>query len=516
MPSINIKEVDYTVFSSVQNSTDNIVLIPGPAITGPANEPTLCTSYNDFVAKFGTSPTVKSNTGTAWDMAANLLLRGFSVMYERIVPTTGVAKATANIVGILVTPGEGSDPDTESEVNIGTVTELYGGTFGNSLSYRIVKTANAVYFRVYSGDSHRQIESIWLYDIGASEADDKAAFIAAIGTKLTTKYVEVTLINPAVTFTKVAYDSNTTYHSLSGGTDATDSAIKALVPGVYSGLDDKYLYDFKFITSGTYCDPANTTVGINSAMVDLAQTRGDCMVFVDVPFGTASSSVYSYFNGYFNTSYASAYAPWCYMKLETGDTKWMPPSFIFLYTLAKSIQSGNKIWDVPAGVNRATVPEVVEPEYEIGSGLLDTWQNDSNLCINPVMKIRQYGYVIYGQRTLYSTDNMESVLQEVGVRIIANEIKKLIANAAVSLTFERNNIHTWNEFRSKIEPTLVEMKTDGGIVDYQIVMDATTTYPEDIAENKIKGVVRVSIARAAEDFEIGFELNDSSVTFSEE
>lgn len=514
MPSINIKEVDYTVFSSVENNTDNIVFIPGPAITGPANEPTVCTSYNEFVSIFGTSPTVRNNTGTAWDMATNLLLRGFSVMYNRIVPESGVNKASSNIVGILVTPGEDSAPDTESEVNIGTVTELYGGTFGNTLSYRLVKTANAVYFRVYTGDTHRQIDSVWLYNIGESEAADKAAFIAAIGTKLTTKYVEVTL--NSTEFTKVSYDSNTTFHALTGGTDAADSAIKALVPEAYSGMDDKYLYDFKFVTSGGYCDPANTTVGINSAMIDLAQKRGDCMAFIDIPFGTASSSVYGYFNGYFNTSYASAYAPWCFMKLETGDTKWMPPSFIFLYTLARSIQNGNKIWDVPAGVNRATVPELVEPEYEIGGGLLDTWQNDTNLCINPIMKIRQYGYVIYGQRTLYSIDNMESVLQEVGVRIIANEIKKLIANAAVSLTFERNNLHTWNEFRSKVEPTLVEMKTDGGIVDYQIVMDATTTYPQDVSENRIKGVVRVSIARAAEDFEIGFELNDSSVTFSEE
>lgn len=519
MPSINIKEIDNTIFSSVENDSDNIVFIPGAAITGPNNEPTLCTSYNEFITKFGSAPVINSATGTSWDMATNLLLRGFSVLYYRVVPTSGVAKATADLNGIVVSTDSESGETTESEVPIGTVTELYGGSGGNDLSYRIVKTATSAYFRVYSGASHRQIESTWLYDLGATEDDDKTAFINAIGTKLTTSYVEVTLTTPAVEFNKVAYNAQDSFASMSGGTDATDSAIKAEIPATFDTIKDKYLYDVKFITSGGYTDPTSTSNGINSAMVALATTRGDCTAFIDVPFGTPSSSVYNYFNGNFNTSYAAAYAPWSYMRLEVAGTKWMSPSFVFLYTLARSINSGNKIWNPPAGVNRATVPTIVETEYEIGSGLLDAWQNDSNLCINPIMKLRQYGYVIYGQRTLYNIVNgdsdAKSVLQELGIRLIANEIKKLISNVAISLTFERNNLHTWNEFRGRVEPTLIEMKADGGIIDYQIVMDATTVYPSDVSENKIKGVVRVSIARAAEDFEIGFELNDSSVTFNE-
>lgn len=519
MPSINIKEVDNTVFSSGNNNTDNIVFIPGAAITGPANTPTLCESYNDFVSKFGaTPPTVGALTGTSWDYAANLLIRGFSVLYYRIVPLSGVAKATANLIGISVVD------TTESEVELGTVTELYGGTGGNSLSYRIVKTATSVYFRVYTGTSHRQIESVWLYDVGATEAIDKASFIAAIGSKLTTEYVEIEFTDPetvADLFTKVSYNSSSSYIAMSGGTDAADSAIKELVSGTYSAISDKYLFDFKFVTSGGYTDTTGSIPdGINAEMIDLVTSRGDCEAFIDVPFGMASSNVYTYFNGNVNTSYASAYAPWQCMKLETNATKWMPPSFVFLYALAKSVKSGNKIWNPPAGVNRATIPETTQSEYEIGSGLLDAWQNNTNLCINPIMKLRQYGYVIYGQRTLYSVVNGDSdarsVLQELGVRLTANEIKKLIANTAISLTFERNNLHTWNEFRGAIEPTLTQMKSDGGIIDYQVIMDTTTVYPEDIDENKIKGVVRVSIARAAEDFEIDFELHDSSVTFNEE
>ena len=518
MPSINIKEVDNTIYRSTENSTNNIVFIPGAAITGPNNEPTLCESYNDFVTKFGSTSVSQSTAGTSWDMAANILLNGFNVMYYRVVPETGVARASADLIGLLV------DGNNETEATIGTVKEIYGGTGGNDLSFRITKTTNSAYLKVYSGTSHRQIESVWLYDIGATEDEDKALFVKAIGNKLTTNYLEIEFTDSqtvAQSFTKVKYDSTSQYNTLSDGTDAVDSVIKEKIKDTFDTVSDKYLYDVKFVTSGGYTDAAGTSNGINTAMVELCEKRGDCIAFIDIPLGTASNNVVNYFsNSGINTSYAAAYAPWAYMKLSTGTTKWMPPSYIFLYTLAGSISNGNRIWNPPAGVNRATVTTIVNPEYEIGSALLDAWQNDTNLCINPIMKIRNYGYVIYGQRTLYSVVNGDSeansVLQELGVRITANEIKKLISDIAVSLTFEMNNIHTWNEFRGRLEPTLTEMKENGGIIDYQIVMDASTTYPADVDNNKIKGIVRVSISRAAEDFEIGFELHDSSVTFNDE
>ena len=134
--------------------------------------------------------------------------------------------------------------------------------------------------------------------------------------------------------------------------------------------------------------------------------------------------------------------------------------------------------------------------------------------------MRNYGYVIYGQRTLRmptgSDPTIQSALRSLNVRITANEIKKQIFNACIYLTFEQNIQRTWNEFKAQVEPLLFKMQSNRGLTDYQIIMDTTTISETDLAENRIRGIVRVSIVNAVEYFDIGFELEPSNVTFTGE
>jgi phage tail sheath protein FI len=136
------------------------------------------------------------------------------------------------------------------------------------------------------------------------------------------------------------------------------------------------------------------------------------------------------------------------------------------------------------------------------------------------MKLRQYGYVIFGNRTLYKFIEAglgnRSALQELSVRLTANEIKRAITSVAISLTFESNTYLTWLAFKSQLEPTLADMKVKGGLIDYEIIMDETTTTAADISNNTVNGIVRVNIARTAENFEISFELAAAGVTFNNE
>ena len=536
MASIYIREVDGTIFGLSTTSADNVVFVPGTATTGPST-PTLCQSYKEFTNVFGdTSPEGSNGTfGTNWEYAANVLLAGFPVLFRRITDDKDgnslVTKATAEITWY--------DTSTGTTYTIGHVTDLYGGTFGNRLSYSIVVNDLSIYFRVSqkytigTTSYTKQIESIKLIDKSASDTDEdiRQKLLARIGTKLDTEYVRITVDN-ADAGEHFFITSDILDTPLAGGTDADEYKAAAAAASVFSEIADKMIYDVKFITAGGYYNfdyteegsPSSTTIDFASKMAELADTRQDCIAILDIPYSLPKTDVRTYFTNVvnINTSYAAAYAPWAYMTLESGNTgltKWMPPSYVFIHTLARSIKSGNKIWFPPAGVRRATVGEIVETQYDVGTALLDEWQNNSPQYINPIMKLRQYGFVIYGQRTLYrsvdgSVDN-RSALQELGVRITANEIKRRINSIALSLTFEQNNIHTWNEFRGTLDPFLSQMKSDGALYDYEIIMDETTTTNADIDENRIVGVVRANITRAAEDFEIGFELTASSVSFSE-
>lgn len=111
MPKITIREEDLTSAGITNNST-NAVYIPGYAVMGPVNTPTLCESLEDFQAIFGTSPYI-FRTNQEWPtgfdsdtpegyfaeegdaeksfiMASELLRQGLPVYYERVFPAKSV------------------------------------------------------------------------------------------------------------------------------------------------------------------------------------------------------------------------------------------------------------------------------------------------------------------------------------------------------------------------------------------------------------------------------------------
>ena len=319
---------------------------------------------------------------------------------------------------------------------------------------------------------------------------------------------------------------------LKEGKNPDDEHVIHEIYKAYQPLKDKYRYDIKFITNGGYVDEliysddltnplATSDVAryIEDAMIDLATSRKDTVAFLDIPYDLDIEDVPNYFE-HISTSYAAAYAPWARMSLGTGSIKWMPPSFVQLYTHAKSIQNGNKLYLPPAGVRRALVPEIVDVKNELSSDYITLWQdNNTPQFINPVIWINGYDYTIYGQKTLYnivdSSRKNESALQDLNVRLVANEIKKLIFKTCIDLTFELNNIMTWNEFKSKITPTLSQMQGEGILTSYNVLMGTETMTAADLNSGHIVGTVKVSIARAATDWDINFELTPNNVTFNE-
>lgn len=319
---------------------------------------------------------------------------------------------------------------------------------------------------------------------------------------------------------------------LTGGANPSDEHVMHEVAKSYIPLKDKYRFDIKFVSNGGYIDKITYPKDIinslakdtdirlvEDAMVDLATSRKDCVAFLDVPYDLPLEDVPFYFE-HISTSYAAAYDPWAYIILGTGSTKWMPPSFVQLYTHAKSIQNGNKLYLPPAGVRRAQVPEILKTNHDLTSKYISAWQDNSTpQFINPIIWINGYDYTIYGQKTLYNiineSDKYQSALQDLNVRLVANEIKKLIFKTCIDLTFELNSIMTWNEFKSKLEPTLSTMHGEGVLTAYDVFMGTETMTKADLNSGHVVGTVRVSVARAATDWDINFELTPNGVTFTE-
>ena len=453
--------------------------------------------------------------------------------------------------------------DGKGNFNLFIAKYIYPGSNGNSINLRIRTIRNqGIYIYVYRNTQYlerielcafRETTSnnrVRILDLDLNKDDiwrkllTKFGILIGINDKIATptslygNYVKIDLNHNLINYDSYDYinslyaQTGTQITYLTGGADPDDEHVIHEIPKCYKPLEDKYRYDITFITNGGYVDKLVLSSSITSpsateedrrliedAMLEVATSRKDCVAYLDAPVDVTEKDIPFYFE-HISTSYAAAYDPWCLITLATGDTKWMPPSFVQLYTHAKSIANGNKMYLPPAGVRRALVPEIISINHELPSSYITDWQNlDAVQFINPILWINGFDYTIYGQKTLYNivnqSDKYQSALQNLNVRLVANEIKKLIFRTCIDLTFELNNMMTWNEFKSKIEPTLQVMQAEGVLTTYEVLMGTETMTSADLNSGHIVGVVRVAIVSAATDWDINFEIQPNNITFYE-
>ena len=367
------------------------------------------------------------------------------------------------------------------------------------------------------------------------------------------------------------------YTYLPSGTSTAINVQLTAIPGVvksitdnlvacFANYTDPYIYDFDFITAGglfndkweimrksltgdnagtasTITAPTNTNISednyglwyivsktnnatqfpevlsVHSAMKALVETRKDCIALFDVMTEWNPDYLTMYVEK-LNTSYGTVHAPWDWCRHpENNSLVLMPPSFVFLYTMLSNLINNVEAqkWFPPAGVTRATANIVVRPQYEIGSILLDKWQNNTLARVNPIMKLKNYGYVIYGQYTTYVAidEFTHSALESLNVRLIANCVKKKIFTTCMKLTFEPNNSRLWLTFYDEMDKYLSMMKHNQGLYDYKIEMNESTVTTDDINELRCPGKVWINPTRTAEFFDIDFIITDAGVTFTE-
>lgn len=324
-------------------------------------------------------------------------------------------------------------------------------------------------------------------------------------------------------------------------TGSTDSDLSS-INEFWNDFKDPYIYDFDFICASGFAnrfdearyntDPDaeigdSTNRKLHANMLKLAAYRGDAVACLDCPKQYNHNDLIKYFSALSNSdsvySYGTTHGPWCKIRdITNGNYLLVPGSFIFLATIGTNLarNSETQIWYAPAGVARASTNLVESPQYEIGATILDEWQNNvDNIAvrINPIMKILNYGYVIYGNATLMQDEEgySKSALQSLGTRVLCNVVKKAIFSICVALTFEPNDYILWAEFKTRLSTTLDQMKINGGISDYQIVMDETTVTDEAMNNLTVPGKVFISPTRPAEFFDIDFTITQAGVTFDE-
>lgn len=225
----------------------------------------------------------------------------------------------------------------------------------------------------------------------------------------------------------------------------------------------------------------------------------------------------------FNTSYAAAYGPWTSAQLaSTGITRSLPGSYALITAWSQSISSGVPMYYAPAGVKRTHLSLVNSTVYPVDSAINELWQNQDVTVtdghkINPIMNLRQYGYVIYGNSTLLKNraDGATSMLQSMSTRILANLIKQRAFDISLSLQFDQIDSDLFSQFRTLLTTYMDTLKYRGALYDYLIIADYASMTLDDLNSRTVPVTIKISPNPAAENFVINLEISQAGVSFAD-
>jgi len=214
-----------------------------------------------------------------------------------------------------------------------------------------------------------------------------------------------------------------------------------------------------------------------------------------------------------NSSYGAAYAPWIGVPIS-GRKVWMPPSVAVAGVLAHNDKVAGP-WFSPAGYNRGNLSDGAAGISVTGlTHRFDRSDRDElyALDINPIADFANEGITVFGQKTLQKA---ASALDRINVRRLMLFIKRRVSFISSRLLFDNNVEATWNRFLSQVNPLLGSIRQAGGLTDFRVVLDDSTTTPDMIDRNIMYAKIFLKPARAVEFIAIDFVITRSGASFDD-
>ena len=279
--------------------------------------------------------------------------------------------------------------------------------------------------------------------------------------------------------------------------------------------------------------PGITNDSLTTKLVRTCESRGDSLAIIDLPdvykppfqsrctsfdqrLGSSPElSAKNLTNRQINSSYGATYYPWVKIKDEVSNRDvWVPPSVVALGVMAYT-EERDEVWFAPAGFNRGGLNK--------GNAGLPVLQTSENLLskdrdtlyaanINPIASFVSEGIVVFGQKTLQTT---QSALDRINVRRLLIFVKKEVSRISNELLFEQNLRVTWNRFTSKVIPLLDSVKVRFGLSDFKVVLDSTTTTPDLIDRNIMYAKIFLKPARSIEFIAVDFVITNTGASFAD-
>ena len=564
-PGVNFTENDITlIVPAVATSPAAIVC---PFVWGPAEKPIIVSNEAELLEMFG-APKNDGYYAKFWFTASNFLAYGNNLKVVRAVNASDL-NAASNATGKQIKNVDHyRSMSFLSSSTDAVFYAAYPGELGNSLSVVVIDNGGyapsdgtpdvidyADYVKVVGqipGTSQFSIDKgnatskdeihILIIDKGGLWSGTKGTVLekfeflskASNGLKEdgTSSYYRTVINNKseyvwvgykagsdwdtAITDTSAAFanvDSSNFFklYSLTGGAlhasgGISDAAISAAYTTHYSNSEE---IDIGMLIAG----PLNASSA--NSIVQLAQTRRDCMAFVSPKISyekttaekltevlTYRSSLTSSSYGVMDTGYKTQYDKY-------NDVYRSVPLCADIAGCCARTDNLQDPWWSPAGFARGTILNSIKLDYNPNKTHRDELYKQG---INPVVSFDGTGTVLYGDKTLLQKP---SAFDRINVRRLFIVLEKAIAKASQFVLFEFNDEFTRSQFSLLVEPYLKTVLGRRGISDYRVVCDSTNNTSQVIDSNNFVADIYIKPNRSINFVQLNFIATPSGISFDE-
>ena len=188
----------------------------------------------------------------------------------------------------------------------------------------------------------------------------------------------------------------------------------------------------------------------------------------------------------------------------------MPPSFAYLTALSSALQYASNTQAI-AGVTRGQIPNLVRlcTNYTLTNNIAETtFQPESGVSINGITNIGNYGYRIWGNRTMLNNTAGTKATSFLNIRNMVSDIKKTVYNAGMLTLFEPNAQVTWLSFTSKITPFLDSLISNYGLSKYTIERNMTTDTGSPLPKTTLSATITIYPVYSIENIVVQIAIRD--------
>ena len=542
--------------------------VVGPTTKGPIEDPTLVTSYSDYVSKFGGA--LQSGSGrydffttiTAFDyfqqggdaLLVTRVTKGNYTAAEGSIAKSGSAEASF----VLETISKGDDQNSSGSVNgnpDGTSGVLPSGSNENlrweinalnsgSGTFNLLirrgndTTKEKVVLEQYLNVSLDPFSPNYIENVIGNQTKTIATDDAGV------KYLQLTGSYPNRSrYVYVKSVTTTTPNYLDAAGNLSDTTFQDALPGPQSGafdsaegnigaganfyqdisdgnrqglakidydnaisiLSNKDLYNFGALAFPGLVAADGTQV---NAAISNAESAGDNIVVIDPSYygTTSTTTIIGNVEG-FNTSYAATYWPWVQTQTPNTGQRVFVPASTFIPGVYAFNDKQRDPWFAPAGLQRGALGGVIRAEKSLTKSDRDNLYEGR---VNPIATFSNSGVVVFGQKTL---QKKASALDRINVRRLLINLKQFVGGVGRTLVFENNTTATRNSFLAQVNPYLESVQQRQGLYAFKVVMDDTNNTPDVVDRNQLVGQVFIQPAKTAEFIIIDFNVLPTGVEF---